>query len=336
MTALGVKFILALVLLVLSAAFSMAETSFMSLSRLQLSRFSRSHPRRLDFWQADPDRALAALLFMNNVVNAALGVLSVSAALAAVEELGIPFRVGGVLFPLLTGAVIILLGEVVPKVVARMYPERLALVLAPSIQVLTDYLGPWMEGLLQRVGTLLSWLSRTIRTERAQWDTHVIRTLLDGAPVAPAFRNLLKNVIGFGSVPVTAVMVPREEIFSVDLGLGHQKATDRILWSGYSRVPVFHGSIDRVEGMVYAKDLLAQWRSEALIALEDLVRPLLRVPPETTVAQILRVFREGHHHMALVTEAAGRVVGVVTLQDTMEALVGEIAGDPAGQRGKLS
>ncbi|MBK8575504.1 MAG: DUF21 domain-containing protein [Elusimicrobia bacterium] len=328
MTIFFLKSVAVLLLLGFSASLSLAETAFMSLSRLQLSRLSRARPGRLDFWQQDPDRALAVLLLLNNLVNAGLAVLSVSMALDAVEVFHLPFRWGRVIFPVVGGAVVILFCEVAPKVVARAYPEPLALALAPLIRGFTRTFGPLMQGVTDRVGTLLSWLSRTVRTERAQWDQNVIRALLDNAPLGFPLRRMLKNVVGFAQTPVSAIMVPRAEIASVDMRLGVDGVIHRILSSGYSRLPVHRGSVDGIEGMVYSKDLLAQRRSGPLIALEDLVRPLPRVSPEAPVARLLREFREGHHHMSLVVDRSGKVVGLVTLQDTLEAIVGDIAQEP--------
>jgi CBS domain containing-hemolysin-like protein len=327
-TLLFVKGGCALFLLVLSAGFSLAETSFMSLSRLQLARLARARPGRLDFWQKDPDRALAVLLLMNNVVNAGLAVLSVSIALDAAAFLHFPFRWGRGLFPVASGILLLVFGEVGPKVAARARSESLALALAPAVKAMTDVLGPLMHGLLEGVGGLLSWLSRTVRTDRAQWDQDVIRALLDHAPLGSPLRRVLKNVVGFAHTPVSAVMVPRLEIAAVDLRAGFDAVIARILSSGYSRLPVHRGSIDAIEGMVYSKDLLAQLRSGPLIALEDLVRPLPCVPPDAPLARLLREFRAGHHHMALVAEPGGKVLGLVTLQDTLEAIVGEIAQEP--------
>jgi CBS domain containing-hemolysin-like protein len=318
----------AVLLFVFSASLSLAETAFMSLSRLQLTRLSRARPGRLDFWQNDPDQALAVILLLNNLVNAGLAVLSVSMALDAADMLHFPFEWGRVLFPVASAIVVIALCEVAPKVVARAHSEPLALALAPMIELFTRWLGPLMQGLLERVGSLLSWLSRTARTERAQWDHNVIRALLDNAPMGTPLRRMLKNVVGFAQTPVSAVMVPRSEIASVDLRLGVDGVINRILSSGYSRLPAHRGSIDGVVGMVYSKDLLAQRRSGPLIALDDLVRPLPRVTPTAPLARLLRDFREGHHHMALVADPAGKVVGLVTLQDTLEALVGDIAQEP--------
>lgn len=328
MTLLFWKMVGAALLFMFSASLSLAETAFMSLSRLQLARLGRARPGRLDFWQKDPDQALAVILLLNNLVNAGLAVLSVSVALDAAEVWRIPFERGRILFPLVGGAMVIALCEVAPKVLARAHSEPLALALAPMMALFTRWFGPWMQGLLERMGTFLSWLSRTVRTERAQWDHNVIRALLDNAPLGPPLRRMLKNVVGFGQTPVSAVMVPRSEIASVDLRLGVDGVIRRILASGYSRLPVHRGSIDGVVGMVYSKDLLAQRRSGPLIALDDLVRPLPRVSPTAPLAQLLRDFRAGHHHMALVADAAGKVVGLVTLQDTLEALVGDIAQEP--------
>ncbi len=318
----------ALLLFGLSAGFSLAETAFMSLSRLQLDRLTRARPGRLNFWQRDPERALAVLLLLNNVVNAGLAVLSVSMALDAAAVLHFPFRYGQVVFPVAGGALLILFCEVGPKVVARAYSEPLAVALAPAVHVLTDIFGPLMEGLLHRVGGFLSWVSRSVRTVRAQWNQDVIRALLDNAPLGHPLRQVLKNLVGFAQTPVSAVMVPRAEIAAVDLRAGLDAVIRRILTSGYSRLPVHRGSIDAIDGMVYSKDLLAALRSGPLIALEDLIRPLPRVSADAPVARLLREFREGHHHMALVTDRHGKVIGLVTLQDTLEAIVGDIAQEP--------
>jgi putative hemolysin len=319
---------IALFLFVASAGFSLAETAFMSLTRLQLVRLARARPGRLNFWQRDPERALAVLLLMNNLVNAGLAVLSVSMALDAAALLDFPFRYGQVVFPLASGVLLILFCEVGPKVVARAYSEPLAVALAPTVRVFTDVFGPLMEGLLQRVGGLLSWLSRTVRTERAQWNQDVIRALLDNAPLGHPLRQVLKNLVGFAQTPVSAVLVPRAEIASVDLRAGLDAVIGRILSSGYSRLPVHRGSIDSIEGMVYSKDLLAALRSGPLIALEDLIRPLPRVSADAPLARLLREFREGHHHMALVVDRHRKVMGLVTLQDTLESIVGDIAQEP--------
>lgn len=328
MTLFFIKLGLFAAILSLSAAFSLAETAFLSLSRLQLARLTRLRPGRLDFWISDPDRGLAALLLMNNLANAALGVLSISLALDAVDVLGLPFSRGGVAFPTAAAGLVILLGELAPKVAARSRPDAIALFLAPFAEFFSRRIGPIMKGVLAGTGRLLSTISRTVRTEHAQWDPAVLHRFLEKSQVENSLRRVLQNLVGFGHTPVTAVMVPRDAITAVDLLWGRETVVSRVLASGYSRVPVHRGSLDGVHGMVYAKDLLAAVRGGALIAVDDLVRPLPRVPEETTLAEILRDFRQGHHHMALVVDGRGRVKGLITLQDALEAIVGDIAQEP--------
>lgn len=322
------KLFAAALILGVSALFSLAETAFMSLSRLQLDRLEKLRPGRLAFWRNDPDRALAALLLMNNVANAGLGVLSVSLALDAAAFLGVPFQQGRLLFPLATALLVILLGEVAPKVFARSRPEPLAMALAPMTRFLSRRFGPLMDFLLKRTGRALSFLSRTVRTEKAQWDPAILRHLLEKSSVDRPIRRVLENLVEFGHRPVTAVMVPRSEMRAVDLRLDRNALVARVLETGHSRVPVHRGSLDAVQGMIYAKDLLAEQRSAALIAADDLVRPLPRVAPQMSLAELMREFRQGHHHMALVVDRLGGVLGLVTLQDALEAIVGDIASEP--------
>jgi len=316
------------VLLALSALFSVAETAFLSLSPLQLGRLSRAHPGRLDFWQKDPDRVLAAILFGNNLVNVGLGVLATSLAFDLDRAGTLDFRWGGWVIPLSVATLVIVVGEIFPKTWARFFPEFFAVVLARPTRWLSGALGPVLEGLVSATGRFLETLSGRFKTGHAQWSAPVIRRLLANAAVARPLRSVLDNLLNFAQLPVARVMVPRDAIFSVDLTLPRDQFIRRILDAGYSRVPVHRGSLDKVEGVVYAKDLLSFRRSEALIVLEDLVRPVTRVAPEIQVSRLLRHFRQGHNHMALVVDAADRVQGLVTLEDSLSAIVGPMPEEP--------
>ncbi|MBI4396220.1 MAG: CBS domain-containing protein, partial [Elusimicrobia bacterium] len=223
---------------------------------------------------------------------------------------------------------VILLGEIVPKVVARKKTEPIALFLAAPVRVLTNVFGPALEGLLSRIEVLLSWLSRRVKAERTQWNAPLIRSLLDVSSLAPPLRSVLNNILDFGNLPVSKVAVPKQAIFAMDLALSKKEFIDRVLSSGYSRVPVYRGSLDNVVGVIYSKDLLTFWRRESLFVWEDLIRPALRVSMTTPLADILREFRKGRHHLAIVFDPNGRVNGLLTLQDTLEAIVGKMGEEP--------
>lgn len=329
MTEFLAKLMLAVLLILGSAFSSLAETSFMSLSRLHLNRLRRIYPERLIFWEEDPDKTLAVLLLFNNLVNVGLGILATSLAFDSVELWGIPFRWGGWLWPAGIGALMIVFGEITPKLLARLFPEWFALVLARPVEILSRRLGPLVQKLVDATGSLMSFLSRSVKAERAQWSAPVIQSLIANLNVTPWLRSMLSNLVDFGQVPVSKVMVPRGQIFAVDMSLPKDELINRVLSSGYSRVPVyFKRNFDNLVGVVYAKDLLTFWRGEALFVLEDLVRPAFRVAPDTTLAQLLREFRQGHNHLAIVVDAGGHVQGLVTLQDVLEAIVGEIKEEP--------
>lgn len=175
----------------------------------------------------------------------------------------------------------------------------------------------------------MSVLSRSVKAERAQWSAPVIQTLISNLNATPWLRAMLSNLVAFGQVPVSRVMVPRGQIFAVDMALPKDEIVRKVLSSGYSRVPVyFKRNFDNLVGVVYAKDLLTFWRGESLFVLEDLIRPVFRVAPDMTLAQVLREFRQGHNHLAMVVDARGHVQGLVTLQDVLEAIVGEIKEEP--------
>jgi putative hemolysin len=333
MSLVAVKIVLAMASLVFSAFFSSCETALLSLSRLQLGRLDKTFPGRLAFWEKSPDRVLAVLLLGTSLANVGLGVLATSLAFDLERAAGVPFQWGGWAVPAAAAVLLILFGEIVPKVFGRVYSETVALMAAPWVRLLTQVLGPLMHGFLKVTGRVVTWLSRLPAAQQAPWSAPVIRTLLSQSALTAPLRHMLNNLLDFGSVPVTRVMVPRPEIFTADLALAKTEFIDRILSSGYSRVPVTRGSIDNVVGIVYSKDLLASWRSEALIVVEDLIRPVPRVPPAMPLAQLLRDFRQGHNHVALVVDGQGRLQGLVTLQDALEAIVGPVAQEPGLKKG---
>lgn len=327
MTLLLLKILLGGVFLLASIYTSLAETSLMSLSSQQLNRLRRAHPGRLDFWAQDPDRALAVLLLCNNAINVGLGVLSTSMAVDIETLWGLPLAWGVWLVGAVTALVVIVAGEIFPKVLARLYPEAFALGTASAARTLTDLLGPLVGGLVAASEKMLAALARVDRSKDEAWNVSVIRTILQSSGLTASLRSMLNNLLDFGKLPVGRVMVPREEVFAVDLSTRKEGFIKRILTSGYSRVLVTQGSLDNVVGLIYAKDLLTLWRSGSLIVWEDLLRPVPRVSPGMPLAQVLRDFRQGKNHLAIVVEN-GKLEGLVTMQDALEAIVGAVAEEP--------
>ena len=149
----------------------------------------------------------------------------------------------------------------------------------------------------------------------------------EGLKLSPSARRIMSNIMAFDDqVKVSEVMIPGIQIISVRLEQNAERMFEHIVRSGFSRVPVYFGNIDNILGIVYAKDLLVEWRSSGLLVVEDLLRPPYRIAPDAPLSVLLQGFRQGHH-MAIVTDSRGRTQGLVTVEDVVEAIVGDIADE---------
>ncbi|HOW27736.1 MAG TPA: hemolysin family protein [Elusimicrobiota bacterium] len=329
-----IKLILFAGLLLCCGAFSVGETAFMSLSRVQLIRLRKTFPGRFVFWENDPARVVAAILLGTNLANVGLATLATSMAYDCHKLFSLPFRLGGWLFPLIATILLIAFGEILPKVWARLRPDVMAVRVLPFISLSSYLFGPVIHGLVRGTQGAMGRISASLKPEPATVQKGAVhhlpalRALLANTSLEPMLSSLLNNVLELGHLPVSRIMVPREEIFAADIGLSKDLFIQRILSSTYSRIPVYKGSLDSIVGIVYAKDLLTSWRSGDIIVLQDLLRPALKVSPETPVADLLREFRRGHHHIAIVMGPQGRVQGLATIQEILESIVGDISDEP--------
>jgi CBS domain containing-hemolysin-like protein len=123
---------------------------------------------------------------------------------------------------------------------------------------------------------------------------------------------------------VSQVMVPRSEIFAVNIKDGKEAIIKKIIDTEFSRVPVYRENLNNIIGVIYSKDLAIAWRSSDVIAVEDLIRPVHYVPENAKVSKILKEFRTGHHHIAIVVDEFGSTIGVASIEDLIEEIVGEV------------
>ncbi len=137
-------------------------------------------------------------------------------------------------------------------------------------------------------------------------------------------RTMLLNMLNFGELRVDDVMVPRADIVAVEQKTPPADVVKALHQAGHSRLPVFRGTLDDITGMVHVRDLLRYWGSDEPFALEDIVRPLLFVPPSMRVRDLLLQMRDAHIHMAVVVDEYGGIDGLVTIEDLVEEIVGEI------------
>jgi len=319
-------------LVLLSAFFSAAEIAMMTLNRYRLRHLAESGHRaaRIAIRLLErPDRLLGVILLGNNFANIAASSVATLLALRLYGEPAIGIAAG-----LLT-LLVLIFAEVAPKTVAALYPERIAFpvvfILGPLLKLLSPLV--WLvntvaNGLLRLLGVSVH------RRANDQLSTEELRTVVReaGAFMPESHQQMLLAILELENMTVEDVMVPRGEIEAADLDADWDDIVAKITTSHYTRLPVYRGNLDNIVGMVHLRKVLLMLRTgefnrEALIKF--MVEPYF-VPVGTPLGRQLLNFREAKRRIALVVDEYGDLVGLVSLQEILEEIVGEFAAPMPG------
>ncbi|HLF19635.1 MAG TPA: hemolysin family protein [Bacteroidota bacterium] len=163
---------------------------------------------------------------------------------------------------------------------------------------------------------------------KADLSEEEIREVIDAGTESGALdkteHELIKSILEFSDITVKEIMVPRPDIVGVDIGMSTDKLIRKVIDEGYSRIPVYKGTIDNVVGVVYSKDLLSLLEHRDLIILQDIIRPVYFVPESKQISQLLRELQQRKVHLAIVVDEFGGTEGLVAMEDIIEEIVGEI------------
>lgn len=317
--------VLLLLLLVLSAIVSGSEVAFFSLTKEDIRNFrsgENQREKKVARLLERPKRLLATILIANNLINVAFITLSTFLAWRIV---GAHTTEGIVLVTLttLTSAAIVFFGEVVPKVYANHNNAGFAKIASGLISMASFIFRP--------VAWVLLSLSNIIesRIERKGYnlsvdDLNQALELTTNHNTSEEEKGILKGIVNFGTLSVKQVMRSRMEITALDIETDFQELMDRINKSGFSRIPVYNETIDKIEGILYIKDLLSFIENEAGFKWQTLLRPGFFIPENKKVDSLLKDFQEKRVHMAIVVDEYGGTSGLITMEDVIEEIVGEI------------
>jgi putative hemolysin len=233
----------------------------------------------------------------------------------------------------------VVVGELAPKAIALQRPGEVAVLFAQPLLVF-GRMFRWILVAMNGAGNALVRLAgfEAISGHHVH-SAEELLLLVSEAHAAGAIRpeqgRILGKVFRSAGKRVRDVMIPRERIFSIPISTDPETLLDRLREEGYTRLPVHDGDLDRVVGILHTKDLFHLYAKTRLVLLPDAIRPAIEIRPDAEIAEALRLFRRGRRHMALVREVTGRVIGLVTLEDVLEELVGEIEDEhddptPAG------
>ena len=310
-----------LALVCLSAYFSATETAFSSLNRIRLKSKADGGDRRAALalsLSEEYDRLLSTILIGNNIVN-------ITAT-----------TVGTVLFTRLAGAygptvstvvltvVILIFGEISPKSLAKENPEKFAMASAPVLRVFLVVLRP-LNFLFAQWKRLLSVI---FRTEESQGITEeelitIVEEAQQGGGIDSQEGELLRNAIEFNELKAADILTPRIDITGISADASPEKIASVFAATGFSRLPVYQGSIDNITGILYQKDFYNSVYGTDK-AIESIIRPALYITRHRKISLLLKELQASKLHIAVVIDEFGGTVGIVTLEDILEELVGEI------------
>jgi len=315
------------VLLVVSAFFSISETSMMALNRYRLRHLAKTGHRGARLTSqllARTDKLLGVILLGNNLVNAAAAGIATTIALRYYghDEYAFIAATGIVTF------FILVFSEITPKVIGATYPERIAFpaayVLAPLLTL--AYPVVWFVNLFVRV---LRWLLR-VPTQNSQTHTlsmEELRTLvLEGANYLPQkHQSILLNLFDLESITVEDAMTPRNQIEAIDIESTPDEIRRQIATSNHTRLPVYRGRLDDIVGIVHVRKVLNLSEGEEIGAetLKEIMRDPYFIPLDTPLLTQLQNFQEQNDRMALVVDEYGELKGLLTLEDILEEIIGE-------------
>ena len=319
-------FVVLVVLLGLSAFFSGSETALMAIDKIRLKHLEKTHPMRTRMIERllnKPERLIGTILLGNNLVNVGMSALATVLALSLWGEAGI------VSVTVILTVTILIFAEIIPKVYAKYFNERVSMVAAPILSVIITLFKPVIVGItyistkiLVLIGVDVGKVKRPLFTE-----TEVkacISLAWDEGNITADEKKMLSRVFTLNDKAVSDIMVSRKQMVVIDSNSPVEAVVKTILKPGYTRFPVSKGKNLDIIGFLHGKDVLKLFHQKKNISIRKIIRPPNFIPADRTIDSQLRNFQAKRLHQAVVLGNGGEIVGLVTLEDILEELVGAI------------
>ena len=329
-SSLGAEIALIVFLVCCSAFFSSAETGITSLAHGRLRYLVNAHPKKkkgLTHLLEEPNDLITALLVLNNLVNVMASSLM---TLLAIQVLPLQSAtIQGLVATVVMTISILIFGEITPKNFAKHNAERLTLATVNQIYAMTRFMRPIIfvfrkiaAGIGRMFGVDLTEME-PIEVSDEQIETLIADSEQSGL-LDQADGEMIRRILDFDEMTAEQVMIPRPDVQTIEVETSVEEVRDIVSKDGHSRFPVFHEDPDNIVGMLYAKDLLATDAADPNLTLKQLLRPAYYAPTTQPINLLLREFQRQKVHMAVVIDEFGGLAGIVTLEDILEEIVGEI------------
>ncbi len=320
----AIQILVLTLMLLLSAIFSSSETAFLSVNRIRLRNLQEDGNKRAGLVLTMLDKQsklITTLLVGNNVVNIASSAMATKMATDAFGSIGVGIATG------IMTVLVLVFGEVIPKNVAAAHAEGWAMITAPFIRLVYFLLSPVVY-LLTKLSDLVVRLSKG-EGEDPTITEDEFRLLVNVGQEEGVFdqseSEMINSIIEFDETAVKAIMVPRIDIVAVDVESSVKEALQLIVDGGHSRIPAYEGSIDNIIGILYAKDIFAHLDEDLeQLRVRELIRDAYYIPETKRINDLLNELRLKKVHMAIILDEYGGTNGLVTIEDLIEEIIGDI------------
>lgn len=321
------QIIFLIILIGLAAFFAASETAFVSLGAYHLKKYGRENlkVKKLEFWFKYPNRVLSTTLVGNTIVESLASIVAASIAYRSSGRISLALMAFVVMF------LILVFGEIIPKSLAKKHAERFVLFAIFPMKVFTLVLEPINRFLLGFAEVFLSLFRVNIDSIIPVLTEEDIKAMITAGEeeglIEEEERQMIHSIFELGDKMVSEVMIPRVNIVAVDVNATIQDVISLVIKEGYSRYPVYRGNFDKIEGIAYLKDIIAKGYERKDILVRDIMRPAYFVPETKKINQLMKELQMQQIQMAIVVDEYGGTAGLVTMEDLVEEIVGEISDE---------
>lgn len=317
-------YVLLVVLIALSAFFSSSETAFSSISKVRLKHYEdigKPGAKKAIYISEHFDDALSAILIGNNIVNIA----SASIGTAIFTELVGPKWGPGVSTAVMT-IIVLIFGEILPKTYAKENADSVALGAARALYGVMKLFKPLVAVFVGLKSLLMKLLGGkdTLPSVTEEELKYIIEEIEDEGILEQHESELIQSALDFNDITASEILTPRVDVTSVSRSTSVEEVKDIFLSERFSRLPVYDKNVDNIIGIVSSKDFFAAYIENRDFSLSQIVQPVMYVPPKKPIGELLKEFQRDKEQMAVVIDQYGGTLGIITLEDILEELVGEI------------
>jgi CBS domain containing-hemolysin-like protein len=322
----GIEVLLVLLFLGISAFLSLSEIALVGISKIRLRHMVQKGipgAKTVQNLVGQLDEVITTILVGSNFINAALTSIVTAACILWLGE-----QWGVLAASLCAGSMILLLTDILPKITAARHADSVSLKVAWPMWLLVQLFKPIGRSVTWVARTLLKMVGVSLPSRSPLVTEEELKLMIELGKEEGVFgeheRMMLHRIFEFGDLKVKDVCVPRDQMVVVPESASHEEVLTVLTEQGHSRVPVYRDSPDRIIGVIYAQEMLHIWREGWLIALQDLLHPPFEVAPDRRVSDLLQEFQRRRVQIAIVVDSQGKALGMVTLEDLVEEIVGEI------------